>query len=56
MPYASDKQRRYMHWAADHGKIKKSTVEEYDKASKGKDLPEKVDHFKKLKEKFRGKK
>lgn len=42
MPYASDAQRRYMHWAEEHGKIKKSTVDEYDQASKGKKLPERV--------------
>ena len=36
MPYKSDAQRRYMHWAMEHGKIGKKTVKEYDKKSKGK--------------------
>lgn len=41
-PYISDKQRRYFHYAEKAGKIKPSTVKEFDKASKGMDLPEKV--------------
>lgn len=40
MPYKSDKQRRYMNWAASEGKIKKSVVNEFNQASKGLDLPE----------------
>jgi hypothetical protein len=43
MPYASDAQRRFFH--ANEGKkkgITKKVVEEYDQASKGKDLPERV--------------
>src|SRR5271165_6077522 len=42
MPYKSDAQRRFFHAAEARGAIKKSTVEEFDKASKGKSLPEKV--------------
>lgn len=42
MPYASDKQRRFMNWAASKGKIKQSTVSEFNKASKGMNLPESV--------------
>jgi hypothetical protein len=40
MPYASDKQRRYMHAAEERGEISSSVVDEFDKASKGKKLPE----------------
>lgn len=42
-PYKSLKQERYMNWAAQHGKIKQSVVDEFNKASKGKDLPLKKD-------------
>lgn len=42
MPYKSDAQRKYFHAAEERGEISKSTVDEFDKASKGKDLPEKV--------------
>lgn len=55
MPYASDKQRKYFHWAEENGKISPKTVKEYDKASKGKDLPEyapKKKRFNKLREKM----
>lgn len=41
MPYKSKAQRRYFHWAAKKGKIPKKTVKHWDKASKGKKLPEK---------------
>lgn len=41
-PYASKAQRRYFHAAAARGEIPKKTVKEWDKESKGKDLPEKV--------------
>jgi hypothetical protein len=30
MPYKSDKQRKYMHWAAEKGKIDPEVVEEFD--------------------------
>lgn len=40
MPYKSEKQRRYMNWAGEHGKIDKSVVNEFNKASKGMKLPE----------------
>lgn len=46
-PYKSDSQRRYMNWAASKGKIKKSIVDEFNAASKGMDLPEKVKKVKK---------
>lgn len=55
MPYKSDKQRKYFHAALDRGEISKKTVDEFDKASKGKKLPEYIkgsDHFKKLREKL----
>lgn len=42
MPYKSDAQRRYFHYAEEQGKIKPSVVKEFDQASKGKKLPEKV--------------
>jgi hypothetical protein len=54
MPFVSQKQRRYMNWAAEHGKIKKSTVDEFNKASKGMKLPERAPKFKKLKKMFQG--
>ena len=42
MPYVSDKQRRFFHTKTARRKgITKAMVEEYDKASKGKKLPEK---------------
>lgn len=57
MPFRSDRQRRYMNWAASKGKIKKSVVNEFNKASKGMDLPEQVsknDRFNKLKKYMKG--
>lgn len=42
MPYKSDLQRRYFHAAEARGEIDPKTVKEYDKASKGKHLPEKA--------------
>lgn len=42
MPYKSDQQRKYFHWAEKEGKIKKSTVDEFDQASQGLKLPKKV--------------
>jgi len=50
MPYKSEAQRRYFHAAEKRGEISHATVEEFDKASKGKKLPEKA------KKKKRGKK
>jgi len=41
MPYKSDAQRRFFHAAEARGDIPASTVEEFDKASKGHKLPEK---------------
>jgi hypothetical protein len=50
MPFSSEAQRRYMNWAASKGKIKQSTVDEFNAASKGMKLPEyaskKKNHFK----------
>lgn len=41
MPYKSDKQRRFFHSpGAKKAGISKETVKEFDKASKGKSLPE----------------
>lgn len=42
MPYKSDAQRRKFHALEAEGKLSPSVVKEYDKASKGKKLPEKV--------------
>ena len=47
MPYKSDAQRRFFHAAAKRGEISKKTVSEFDKASKGKKLPEKIKKNKK---------
>lgn len=55
MPYKSEAQRRYFHYAAKLGKIKASVVKEFDSASKGKKLPEHVALYNSLK-KFRKKK
>lgn len=52
MPYKSDAQRRFFHAAEKRGEISPKTVKEYDQASKEKKLPEKVERFKKLKERF----
>lgn len=41
MPYVSDKQRKWAHTKTGIKKLGKKIVEEYDKASKGKELPEK---------------
>lgn len=43
MPYKSDKQRKFFHAAEKRGDISKKTVDEFDKASKGKQLPESAD-------------
>lgn len=45
MPYKSDSQRRYFHAAEERGDISHKTVNEFDQASKGKHLPEKVKHM-----------
>ena len=64
MPYKSEAQRKFMNAAANRGEIKQSTVDEYNKASKGMKLPQKAsdggevktkeqkdkDHYKKLKQ------
>lgn len=42
MPYKSDAQRKKFHVLEKEGKISPKVVEEYDQASKGKKLPEKV--------------
>lgn len=42
MPYVSDAQRRAFHALLKKHKIKASTVKEWDKASKGMKLPDKV--------------
>jgi hypothetical protein len=59
MPYKSDAQRRMFHAMLKRGEIDAKTVAEYDKESKGKDLPEKAsklsDYLKKNKKK-KGKK
>lgn len=47
MPYKSDAQRRKFHAMLERGEISRKTVEEFDRASKGKDLPEKVKRKKK---------
>jgi len=40
MPFKSEKQRRYMNWAASKRKIKQSVVDEFNQVSKGMELPE----------------
>ena len=41
MPFKSKRQQRYMEWAAKHGKIKQSVVEEFEAATPDfKSLPE----------------
>jgi hypothetical protein len=45
VPYKSDAQRRYFHYAEEKGKISSKVVKEFDKASKGKSLPEHVKEF-----------
>lgn len=47
LPYVSDAQRRKFHLLEKQGKISPKTVDEWDKASKGKKLPEKVKKSKK---------
>ena len=42
MPYKSDAQRRKFHAMLKEGKIKASTVKEFDESSKGMNLPEKA--------------
>ena len=42
MPYKSEAQRGKFHALEDRGEISHATVKEFDKASKGKDLPTKV--------------
>lgn len=42
MPYKSEAQRKKFHALAEEGKISKKTVAEFDKASKGKKLPERI--------------
>lgn len=51
MPYKSDQQRKFFHTlGAKKAGIKKSTVEEFDKASKGMKLPK----FTKMKKALKG--
>lgn len=40
MPYDSDAQRKKFHVLQKQGKMKKKVVEEFDRESKGMDLPE----------------
>lgn len=47
MPYKSDAQRKKFHAMLDRGEIKRSTVKEFDEASKGKSLPEHVKNMRK---------
>ena len=54
-PYKSDSQRRFFHAAENRGEISPKTVKEFDKASKGKSLPEKIGKYNKLKKYFKGK-
>lgn len=52
-PYKSDSQRRFFHAAESRGDIAPSTVKEFDKASKGMKLPERVGKFHNLKKKLK---
>ena len=47
MPYKSEAQRKAFHAMEKRGEISKKTVDEFDKASKGKKLPEHVKKAKK---------
>lgn len=50
MPYSSDRQRRFFHTqTAKNAGISSKTVKEFDQASKGMKLPEKVHKFKRIK-------
>lgn len=42
MPYKSEAQRRYFHWAKSQGKISPSEVDKWDKESEGKKIPERL--------------
>jgi hypothetical protein len=42
MPYKSDKQRKKFHAMLERGEIDAATVHEFDQASKGMKLPERV--------------
>lgn len=42
MPYKSNKQRKFFHAAEERGEMSPKVVKEFDKASKGKKLPEKA--------------
>jgi len=44
MPYKSQAQRRKFHALLNRGQISAATVAEFDQASKGKKLPERVKH------------
>ena len=49
MPFSSKKQQRYMHWMDEQGKLPKSVnLNEWDKATNFKKLPESAPKFKKL--------
>lgn len=48
MPYKSDAQRKKFHAMLERGEISKKTVQEFDKASKGMKLPERVTPKKKM--------
>jgi len=56
MPYKSDAQRKFFHAAAKRGDIAEDVVEEWDKASKGRSLPERVKSKKKKKRTAGGRK
>lgn len=47
MPYKSKAQQRFFHAALMRGDIDRKTVKEYDNASRGKKLPEKVGPYSK---------
>lgn len=56
MSFKSKAQQRYMHWAQEHGKLPKSVdLNEWDKATDFKTLPEKKSRFNKLKKCMGGK-
>lgn len=48
MPYVSDRQRRWAHTKAGIKALGKKKVAEYDKATKGKELPERKKKKKKM--------
>lgn len=54
MPFKSEAQRKFMNAAAARGDIPKKTVNEFNQASKGMNLPKKKGKFDRVKKMFGG--